>query len=164
MRLNHLSLTNFRNYARLELGLPARLSVFQGANAQGKTNLLESIHLLATARSPRAAAERELINWLALESPLPYARLAAEIGDGHTVERLELVLELGGNGGARRAGRAQAGADQRRGEAQPRPDRPAAGRAVPARRRQPRGRRARASAGATSTLPCARSTPRIAAR
>ncbi len=95
MRLNHLSLTNFRNYARLELSFPGRLSVFQGANAQGKTNLLESIHLLATARSPRAAAERELINWLALESPLPYARLTAEIGDGKTVERLELVLELG---------------------------------------------------------------------
>jgi DNA replication and repair protein RecF len=100
VRLNHLSLTNFRNYARLELSLPARLSVFQGANAQGKTNLLESIHLLATARSPRAAVERELINWLALQSPLPYARLAAEIGDGQTTERLELVLELGPNGGA----------------------------------------------------------------
>jgi DNA replication and repair protein RecF len=100
VRLNHLSLTNFRNYARLELSLPGRLSVFQGANAQGKTNLLESIHLLATARSPRAVAERELINWLALESPLPYARLAAEIGDGKTVERLELVLELGNGGGA----------------------------------------------------------------
>ena len=98
MRLNHLSLTNFRNYARLELSIPGRLAVFQGANAQGKTNLLESIHLLATARSPRAAAERELINWLALESPLPYARLAAEIGDGKTVERLELVLELGSPG------------------------------------------------------------------
>ena len=98
MRLHHLSLTNFRNYARLELSLPARLSVFQGANAQGKTNLLEAIHLLATARSPRAAAERELINWLALEGPLPYARLAAEVGDGQTVERLELVLELSTNG------------------------------------------------------------------
>ncbi len=53
MRLTHLSLTNFRNYARLELGLPDRLAVFQGANAQGKTNLLEAIHLLATGRSPR---------------------------------------------------------------------------------------------------------------
>jgi DNA replication and repair protein RecF len=100
VRLNHLSLTNFRNYSRLELGLPARLSLFQGSNAQGKTNLLESIHLLATARSPRAAAERELINWLALQSPLPYARLAGEIGDGQRVDRLELVLELSGNGGS----------------------------------------------------------------
>jgi DNA replication and repair protein RecF len=100
VRLNHLSLTNFRNYSRLELSLPARLSLFQGSNAQGKTNLLESIHLLATARSPRAAAERELINWLALQSALPYARLAAEISDGQRTDRLELVLELNGNGGA----------------------------------------------------------------
>lgn len=107
MRLHHLSLTNFRNYARLELSFPARLSVFQGSNAQGKTNLLEAIHLLATARSPRAVAERELINWLALEGPLPYARLTAEIGDGEKldwpagrpVDRLELVLELSTNGG-----------------------------------------------------------------
>lgn len=95
MRLTHLSLTNFRNYARLELNLPASLTVLQGANAQGKTNLLEAIHLLATARSPRAIAERELINWLALEGPLPYARLAGEISQE---EQLELVLMLARNG------------------------------------------------------------------
>ena len=100
MHLTHLSLTNFRNYARLELSLPDRLTVFQGANAQGKTNLLEAIHLLATGRSPRAGAERELINWLALESTLPYARLTGEIGEGKEAQRLELVLELARNGGA----------------------------------------------------------------
>ena len=100
MRLTHLSLTNFRNYARLELGLPDRLTVFQGANAQGKTNLLEAIHLLATGRSPRATAERELINWLALESTLPYARLTGEIGEGKEAQKLELVLELARNGGS----------------------------------------------------------------
>ena len=94
MQLTHLSLTNFRNYARLELNLSERLTVFQGSNAQGKTNLLEAIHLLATARSPRATAERELINWLALESPLPYARLVGEIGTGRDAQQLELVLEL----------------------------------------------------------------------
>ncbi|MGQ9766875.1 MAG: DNA replication/repair protein RecF [Anaerolineae bacterium] len=101
MRLAHLSLTNFRNYTRLELGLPAALTVLQGANAQGKTNLLEAIHLLATGRSPRASAERELINWLALEGPLPYARLAGEIGPGRPtgfIEQLELVLSLTRNG------------------------------------------------------------------
>ena len=94
MRLNHLSLTNFRNYSRLELDLPDRLTVLQGANAQGKTNLLEAIHLLATGRSPRASAERELINWLAVDGPLPYARLEADIGEGREAQRLELVLEL----------------------------------------------------------------------
>ena len=100
MRLTHLSLTNFRNYTRLELGLPDRLTVFQGANAQGKTNLLEAIHLLATGRSPRTTAERELINWLALESTLPYARLTGEIGEGKDAQKLELVLELARNGGS----------------------------------------------------------------
>jgi DNA replication and repair protein RecF len=100
MHLNRVSLTNFRNYARLELTLPDRLLILQGPNAQGKTNLLEAIHLLATGRSPRAVAERELINWLALESSLPYARLEAEIGAGKDAQRLELVLELAGNGGA----------------------------------------------------------------
>ena len=100
MRLTHLSLTNFRNYTRLELGLPDRLTVFQGANAQGKTNLLEAIHLLATGRSPRATAERELINWLALESTLPYARLTGEISEGKDAQKLELVLELARNGGS----------------------------------------------------------------
>ena len=94
MRLNHLSLTNFRNYSRLELDLPDRLTVLQGANAQGKTNLLEAIHLLATGRSPRATAEREIINWLALDGPLPYARLEAEVGEGREAQRLELVMEL----------------------------------------------------------------------
>lgn len=98
MRLTHLSLTNFRNYTRLELNLPERLTVFQGLNAQGKTNLLEAIHLLATGRSPRAAAERELINWLALEGPLPYARLVGQIGVGRDAQQLELVLELARNG------------------------------------------------------------------
>jgi DNA replication and repair protein RecF len=93
MRLNYLSLTNFRNYTRLELALPDRLTVVQGSNAQGKTNLLEAIHLLATGRSPRAVAERELINWLALDSLLPYARLAGDIGEGAKIQRLELVLE-----------------------------------------------------------------------
>jgi DNA replication and repair protein RecF len=100
VQLNHLSLTNFRNYTRLELPLGDRVTIIQGANAQGKTNLLEAIHLLATARSPRAGAERELINWLALEGPLPYARLLGEIGAGRDAQRLELVLELANNGNA----------------------------------------------------------------
>jgi DNA replication and repair protein RecF len=100
MHLHRLSLTNFRNYTRLELALPDRLLVLQGDNAQGKTNLLEAIHLLATGRSPRAVAERELINWLALEGPLPYARLEAEIGEGAGAQKLELVLEPAANNGA----------------------------------------------------------------
>ncbi len=92
MRLHHLSLTNFRNYTRLELDFPARWTLLQGGNAQGKSNLLEAIHYLATGRAFQAETERELVNWLALEDPLPYARVAADVIHGHQITRLEITL------------------------------------------------------------------------
>ncbi len=92
MRLHHLSLVNYRNYVRLELDFPSRITLLQGANAQGKTNLLEAIHYLATGRAPQAGAERELVNWLALEDLLPHARVAAEITHDHEKEKLEITL------------------------------------------------------------------------
>jgi len=92
VRLLHLSLVNYRNYVRLELDFPTRITLLQGANAQGKTNLLEAIHYLATGRALQAGAERELVNWLALEEPLPHARAAAEIIHDHQKEKLEITL------------------------------------------------------------------------
>ena len=82
MYLTHLSLTNFRNYIRLELDLPPGVIVLQGLNAQGKTKLLEAIAYLATARSLLSSVERELVHWLAWEEPLPFARLAGELTRG----------------------------------------------------------------------------------
>jgi DNA replication and repair protein RecF len=90
--LQHLSLTNFRNYVRLNLDLPAKTIVLQGANAQGKTNLLEAIYYLATSRSPHTTTDRELVNWLADEDPLPHARLVTEVAKGDTIHRLEITL------------------------------------------------------------------------
>lgn len=92
MRIEHLSLTNFRNYARLELGFPSRTILLQGDNAQGKTNLLEAIYYLATTRSPHAGAEHELVNWLADSQDLPHARLVAEVRKGDSSLRVEIVL------------------------------------------------------------------------
>ena len=63
--ISRLSLTNFRNLVELELDLPIGVSVFYGANAQGKTTLLEAIYLLAIARSYRAENEREVVNFQA---------------------------------------------------------------------------------------------------
>jgi DNA replication and repair protein RecF len=91
VRLNHLSLTNFRNYARLELDLPGAMVVLQGANAQGKTNLLEAVYLLATSRSPTAGADRELIHWLVENDIQPYARVEAQIERGGESHRLEVT-------------------------------------------------------------------------
>ena len=57
MHLRHLSLTNFRLYSRLEVDLPAQAILLYGDNAQGKTSLLEAIHVLATGRSEEHTSE-----------------------------------------------------------------------------------------------------------
>jgi DNA replication and repair protein RecF len=77
--LSHLSLTNFRNFSRLELDLNEGITLLQGLNAQGKTSFLEAIAYLSTSRSLLAGAERELVHWLAWEEPLPFARLVGEL-------------------------------------------------------------------------------------
>jgi DNA replication and repair protein RecF len=106
MHIRHLSLTNFRNYTRLELTLPARAVLLHGANAQGKTNLLEAIYYLATSRSPQATSDRELINWIAdQEEMLPYARLTTEVVRGGRSRQIEIVLQkepVGGSGDGER--------------------------------------------------------------
>jgi len=74
--LRHLSLAYFRNYQRLDLALEPGLSLFWGDNGQGKSNLLEAVYLLATTRSFRTSAERDLLNWHADTDPL-FARISA---------------------------------------------------------------------------------------
>jgi DNA replication and repair protein RecF len=93
MRIRYLGLTNFRNYARLELALPQRPLLLHGANAQGKTSLLEAIYLLATASSPLTPLDRQLINWEAEAEGLPYARVRAEVVRRDRIQEIEIVLE-----------------------------------------------------------------------
>jgi DNA replication and repair protein RecF len=105
MYLKHLALTNFRNYARLEVDLQARIYILQGANAQGKTNLLEAIYYLATTRSPLASTDRQLIAWTAESEVIPYARVEgifARAGAEHTLE-VTLVKERPPQGSAETA-------------------------------------------------------------
>ena len=63
MLLKELVLTNYRNYNHLALSFHADLVLFIGSNAQGKTNILESIFLSCTGRSHRTPRDRELIKW-----------------------------------------------------------------------------------------------------
>ncbi len=63
MYLKGLKLKNFRNYASASLTFSPEINVLLGQNAQGKTNLLEAIYVLATARSHRTANDRELIRF-----------------------------------------------------------------------------------------------------
>ena len=57
VHLSHLRLRDFRNYARLDADFAPGFHLFLGDNAQGKTNVLEAIYLLATLRSLAAPAE-----------------------------------------------------------------------------------------------------------
>lgn len=93
MHLTHLALANFRSYAHLDLDLTQGLTLLQGNNACGKTNLLEAVFYLATARSPHAGAERELLRWGASDEPIPFARVEAELVRRNDVRTtLEIVL------------------------------------------------------------------------
>lgn len=111
MQVRRLSLTNFRNYSRLELDLPAGVILLHGDNAQGKTNLLEAIYFLATTRSSHAAQEQQLVNWDALltDEPIVVGRLVADVirPDAPCHLEMRLIIEdrgswAGGGTGFRR--------------------------------------------------------------
>ena len=61
MWLKQLSIQHFRNYQELEVEFHPGLNIFLGQNAQGKTNILESIYFLALTRSHRTRNDRDLI-------------------------------------------------------------------------------------------------------
>jgi DNA replication and repair protein RecF len=78
MLLTHISLTNYRNFARLDLDVPCGPLLLVGQNAQGKTSLLEAVYYLATLTSFHASNDRELISFHADQEPLAVARIVAD--------------------------------------------------------------------------------------
>jgi DNA replication and repair protein RecF len=95
VRLQQLHLTGFRNYRRLALNLPSGNAIFCGENGQGKSNLLEAVYLLATSRSFRTRADRELLNWSQTEAGAPtgaFARVAALVERAGNGVRLDIVI------------------------------------------------------------------------
>ncbi|MEJ2010624.1 MAG: DNA replication/repair protein RecF [Anaerolineales bacterium] len=94
MLLKHLSLTNFRNFIRLETDIPDGATILVGANAQGKTSLLEAIFYLTGASPFYATSDRQLINFLSLEDDQPFARLVAEVEAHSRMQRVEIRLSI----------------------------------------------------------------------
>lgn len=91
MKIENIRLHNFRNYGELSLDFDPNLNIFLGKNAQGKTNLLESIYFLALTRSHRTSHDRELIGWEAKEMAV-----AASIAKKNTHVPLEVRLNSKG--------------------------------------------------------------------
>lgn len=63
MFIKKLVLINYRNYKELNIDFSKSVNVFIGDNAQGKTNILESIYYCGFAKSHRTSRDKELINW-----------------------------------------------------------------------------------------------------
>lgn len=96
MFLKHISLTNFRNFTRLDVDVPRRVVVLVGANAQGKTSVLEAIYFLAAFTSFQTHADRQIVNFHeARNNTLTVTRLIADYQRGNGKHRLEarLILE-----------------------------------------------------------------------
>jgi DNA replication and repair protein RecF len=102
VRLTHLSLTNFRNFTRLDMEVPSGPVLLVGDNAQGKTSLLEAVYYLATFASFHASNERQLINLLATRESLAVGRIVAGFEREGSNHRLEVRLIQEPNGGVLR--------------------------------------------------------------
>jgi DNA replication and repair protein RecF len=90
--VSKLQLRNFRNYQELDLSPGPRPLLFIGENAQGKSNLLEAVYMLATARSVRASADIEMIGWEGEKEPQPVARVAGAVERSAGAVLLEAVI------------------------------------------------------------------------
>lgn len=104
MYLTHLSLTNFRNFTRLDVDIPLGSVLIVGSNGQGKTSLLEAIYFLSTVTSFHAQHDRELLNFLAAREPLAVGRIVARFnadGSDHRIE-IRLIQESNGVNGSSR--------------------------------------------------------------
>ncbi len=103
MYLTHLSLKDFRKFARLDVDVPQGSIIISGSNAQGKTSLLEAIYLLSTFTSFHAESDRDLINFIQVRSPLAVAHINAELvraGQPHRLQ-LRIIQEPNGSGAPR---------------------------------------------------------------
>ena len=87
MYIKQLRLSNFRNYKTLTLDFNPKVNVFVGNNAQGKSNILEAVYLLAAARSFRAAKDGDMI-----QSGQDYSLISGDVVTEAT-HNLEVVLQ-----------------------------------------------------------------------
>lgn len=92
MIIQSLDLVNFRNIKEAALAFSGTFNVIRGRNAQGKTNLLEAIHLFSLGRSFRTRRREEMVRF---DEEFLFARLACT-SDAGVSFRIEIGLERGG--------------------------------------------------------------------
>lgn len=91
MYLTHLSLRHFRNYGEQQIDFAAAKTILVGENAQGKSNLLEAVELLATLKSHRTSRDRDLV-----QQDQPVAQISASVRRELGLADISLVLRQAG--------------------------------------------------------------------
>ena len=90
MRVTELKLVDFRNYESLAIKPGPSLNIVVGRNAQGKSNMLEAVYILATSKSTRAGKDTELVRFSA-----PQARVTADVvREKNSDIEVEMLLSL----------------------------------------------------------------------
>ncbi len=87
MYLKRLELKNFRNYQDLDLNFSDNINIIHGENAQGKTNLLESIYFLAITKSHRSFIDNNLI-----KNDKNFFKIKAELVTKNFTKQFELMF------------------------------------------------------------------------
>jgi DNA replication and repair protein RecF len=91
MYVKYLKLKNYRNYDELYIELNSKVNVFIGNNAQGKTNILESIYFCSIGKSHRTSKDKELIRWDSSE-----AAISVHVAKERLDKRIDIVIHREG--------------------------------------------------------------------
>ena len=90
MRVDSLRLRGFRNYADSAAEFAEGINVISGPNAQGKTNLLEAVYLLAGGRSFRTRFDKVLISF-----DRDAAEVSADVFAAERAQHIDILLQRG---------------------------------------------------------------------
>ncbi|WP_449538289.1 DNA replication/repair protein RecF [Ferdinandcohnia sp. Marseille-Q9671] len=91
MFIEEIKLTNYRNYEKLSIQFEDKVNVILGENAQGKTNVMESLYVLAMAKSHRTSNDKDLIRW-----DEEYAKIEGRVQKRNGPLSLQLVVSKKG--------------------------------------------------------------------
>ncbi|KMK77891.1 DNA replication/repair protein RecF [Alkalihalobacillus pseudalcaliphilus] len=91
MYIKSLSVKHFRNYGSAEAVFDPKVNVCIGENAQGKTNMIEAIYVLALAKSHRTSNDKELIGW-----GEDFARIEGEFVRKNSSVKLDVIISTKG--------------------------------------------------------------------
>ncbi len=89
--IENIILSNYRNYRKTEVFFENKVNVILGENAQGKTNLMEAIYVLAIAKSHRTSNDKDLIQW-----DKEYAKIEGRVKRKKGPLSLQLVISTKG--------------------------------------------------------------------